>query len=148
MALIKYPECGKDISDRAVSCPNCGCPTVEKKPRELSEDEKPEMFNCTECGRPLPVTIEKCIYCGKIYDIQKEMEKESIKNTGRTGKKNLCCPRCHCTSVNVKNDIPFLKKVADIFAYGTVSPMTKSQYRSGMIYVCNSCNYSWKDGEA
>lgn len=26
MALIKCPECGKQISDRAASCPNCGCP--------------------------------------------------------------------------------------------------------------------------
>lgn len=24
MALIKCPECGKDISDKAKSCPNCG----------------------------------------------------------------------------------------------------------------------------
>lgn len=26
MALIKCPECGKEISDRAVSCPHCGYP--------------------------------------------------------------------------------------------------------------------------
>lgn len=26
MALIKCPECGKEISDKAASCPNCGCP--------------------------------------------------------------------------------------------------------------------------
>ena len=26
MALIKCPECGKDVSDKAKSCPNCGCP--------------------------------------------------------------------------------------------------------------------------
>lgn len=26
MALIKCPECGKDISDRALACPNCGFP--------------------------------------------------------------------------------------------------------------------------
>ena len=26
MALIKCPECGKEISDRASTCPNCGCP--------------------------------------------------------------------------------------------------------------------------
>lgn len=24
MALIKCPECGKEVSDAAVSCPNCG----------------------------------------------------------------------------------------------------------------------------
>jgi hypothetical protein len=27
MVLIKCPECGKEISDRAASCPSCGCPT-------------------------------------------------------------------------------------------------------------------------
>ncbi len=27
MGLIKCTECGKDFSDRADSCPNCGCPT-------------------------------------------------------------------------------------------------------------------------
>lgn len=26
MALIRCPECGKEISDKAASCPNCGCP--------------------------------------------------------------------------------------------------------------------------
>ena len=26
MALIKCPECGKQVSDRASSCPQCGCP--------------------------------------------------------------------------------------------------------------------------
>lgn len=25
MALIKCSECGKDISDKASVCPNCGC---------------------------------------------------------------------------------------------------------------------------
>lgn len=29
MALIKCPECGKEISDKASACPNCGCPIAE-----------------------------------------------------------------------------------------------------------------------
>jgi len=32
MALIECPECGKDVSDKAPSCPNCGAPIlVESK---------------------------------------------------------------------------------------------------------------------
>ena len=31
MALIKCPECGKEISDKAAACPNCGCPVEAKK---------------------------------------------------------------------------------------------------------------------
>ena len=26
MALIKCPECGKEVSSSAKNCPNCGCP--------------------------------------------------------------------------------------------------------------------------
>ena len=29
MALIKCPECGKEISDKAKVCINCGCPLEE-----------------------------------------------------------------------------------------------------------------------
>ena len=34
MALVKCPECGKEVSEGAPSCPKCGCPikavTIEK----------------------------------------------------------------------------------------------------------------------
>lgn len=35
MALIKCPECGREVSDMAASCPNCGCPI--EKPEEIPE---------------------------------------------------------------------------------------------------------------
>lgn len=42
MALIKCPECGKEISDKAGACPNCGCPIASTptsiKVRALSDD--------------------------------------------------------------------------------------------------------------
>ena len=34
MALIKCSECGKEISDKATNCPNCGCP-IEKETRKV-----------------------------------------------------------------------------------------------------------------
>ena len=37
MALIKCPECGKEISDKASSCPNCGCP-IEIQRSEVSSN--------------------------------------------------------------------------------------------------------------
>lgn len=33
MALIKCPECGKEISDQATSCPNCGRPIIYNRPQ-------------------------------------------------------------------------------------------------------------------
>lgn len=37
MALIKCPECGKEFSDKASACPNCGCPISEIK-KQKEED--------------------------------------------------------------------------------------------------------------
>ncbi len=34
MAMIQCGECGKEVSDKAVSCPNCGAPVAEPKVRE------------------------------------------------------------------------------------------------------------------
>ncbi|MGN0366749.1 MAG: hypothetical protein ACI4E5_12535 [Suilimivivens sp.] len=41
MALIKCSECGKEISDKAENCPNCGCP-VQNNVTENSTDIKNE----------------------------------------------------------------------------------------------------------
>lgn len=40
MALIKCPECGKEISEHALSCPNCGYPVslIENKSSEKKSD--------------------------------------------------------------------------------------------------------------
>lgn len=32
MALIKCEECGKEVSDKAKACPNCGCPIASLNP--------------------------------------------------------------------------------------------------------------------
>lgn len=34
MALIKCPECGKSISDKAAKCPHCGMPAEYFPPKE------------------------------------------------------------------------------------------------------------------
>lgn len=35
MAMIKCPECGRDISDKAATCPGCGCPINVKAPEGM-----------------------------------------------------------------------------------------------------------------
>lgn len=37
MALIKCPECEKEISDQASTCPNCGCPVTKTGMAMFSE---------------------------------------------------------------------------------------------------------------
>lgn len=38
MALIKCPECGREISDKAVSCPGCGYPIAGSLPEDNRSD--------------------------------------------------------------------------------------------------------------
>lgn len=49
MALIKCPECEKEISEKATACPNCGCPIVQG------------ITKTTLLGKKIPVV---CIKCG------------------------------------------------------------------------------------
>lgn len=44
MALINCPECGKEISDKAVACPNCGNP-INQQPQQAEE-----YLCCPKCG--------------------------------------------------------------------------------------------------
>ena len=40
MAMIKCPECGKDISDKADKCPNCGYPIGGQTVSQSTEVQK------------------------------------------------------------------------------------------------------------
>lgn len=42
MALIKCPECQREVSDKAQNCPHCGYPMREEKTAEQKENPKPE----------------------------------------------------------------------------------------------------------
>ena len=35
MALIKCPECNHEVSDKAVSCPHCGCPISTSNEKKI-----------------------------------------------------------------------------------------------------------------
>lgn len=51
MALINCKECGREISDQAISCPHCGAPVVR------------EIF-CQKCGTRIPADTRYCPACG------------------------------------------------------------------------------------
>lgn len=89
MALIKCPECGREISDKAKACPGCGCP-VEKevvyeqnnsaaesgtmiqngKPVQHETQENPKMIACHRCGNMIPAGMKRCEYCGYIHSFE------------------------------------------------------------------------------
>lgn len=61
MALISCPECGKEISDKAITCPNCGIP-LEEALKELEYTKDIDYVidaDTTKC--------KACANCGSIY---------------------------------------------------------------------------------
>jgi len=50
MALIKCPECGHQVSDKANACPNCGYPLLSVEPDSLNVAEKPTSINQKEAA--------------------------------------------------------------------------------------------------
>lgn len=59
MALIKCPECGKEISDRANNCPGCGCPigTISASNKQTSPFVETYKKQSVNIKKLLPVII-------------------------------------------------------------------------------------------
>lgn len=69
MALIKCPECGKEISDRATSCINCGFPIsdyLEETKKEENKKQKPYTI-CPKCNSMNELGKWICENCGHKY---------------------------------------------------------------------------------
>lgn len=74
MALIKCPECGKEVSDMAPKCPNCGFPIK-------SDLKKVVPVECPECGTKVEPACDTCPNCG--YLMKKNNAKEIINKSGQ-----------------------------------------------------------------
>ena len=48
MALIKCPECGKEVSDKAQTCINCGCPIAEQNTSNEKITNEPNIVTMVE----------------------------------------------------------------------------------------------------
>ena len=59
MALINCPECGKEISDRAGSCPHCGCPVNNTSTESNTESQKLPINNTInfDIKKKLPIIM-------------------------------------------------------------------------------------------
>lgn len=79
MALIKCKECGKEISDKAKVCPNCGFEN--------------NLIICPECKKEIKGNVNTCPNCG--YEMQKK--NKQVKNKFSIGIKIwliLCVVAC------------------------------------------------------
>jgi len=75
MALIPCKECGKEISDKAVTCPNCGIPI----PKEIGKNKENDLTPykglkfksyptyCRKCRTPIKWEQNFCQTCGTYF---------------------------------------------------------------------------------
>lgn len=106
MALIECPECGKEISDKADSCPQCSYP-INPKSASVSvvssngavPSRYPRITKSSCSGYKLfshddeHVNLE-CVHCGKVYMYPRGQFKD-IDDDGVTPLVLLACPNCH-----------------------------------------------------
>lgn len=60
MALIQCVECNKELSEKAASCPHCGCPNNQIKCPECSTFVDGSIDTCPTCGYPFkaPISVQ------------------------------------------------------------------------------------------
>lgn len=76
MALIKCPECGKEISDQASSCPNCGCPISISNNQQPHHTKEPKRGGCL---KTILIFFVICIGVGIVAGIQSKKELDGIQ---------------------------------------------------------------------
>lgn len=91
MALIKCPECGSDVSDKAPVCPKCGV--------DIALDNSNESANiCPDCGNKIDSASKICTNCGYNPEVAAK-EKHRKKKTFIISL--LCLAAAACLTVSV-----------------------------------------------
>lgn len=133
MSLIKCPECGKEISDKAVSCPGCGCPSPYMRTANVAENHE----NVNSKGRG-------GIYLGKSKtDGYTMKEREKIAEYKDRGV--AYCPKCLSTSIQYTDKKLSIGRaiVGNTVAGDTGAILGGLTSKKGRC-VCLSCGNRWK----
>ena len=120
MAMISCPECGKDVSDKAATCPNCGVAIKQGKLSSLLDMGK----------KHIPVI--------------QETSQKYIKTMQETGKKHLDTLQKHIqdNQEQVKEQIPLVESqepVPPIVPKNDDSILNKTNPNEGNENLCKNC---------
>lgn len=144
MALIKCPECGREISDKANFCPGCGCPASEFKQNNVPEDTRSELDRiadeiaewCPSKVRSVKVFQEKT---GVDLKTAKQYMDLRYDGKGIHEVSEEVCPKCGSKNVTFEKE-PDRSTTVSYFkgVYNTT-------YRPGKTKAkCGDCGKKWK----
>lgn len=90
MALIECPECKKEISDKATSCPHCGFPMSPASPVSLSEDKPaPDPVKSEKLYGIITMLVILVVGAGIVMYAMRPQRREMTEYTYNTGMKAL-----------------------------------------------------------
>lgn len=105
MALIKCTECGKEFSDKASACPNCGCPISEIVGTTTTQSNVTPQYQtsvvkkttpttqiqykqCKKCGVKMGSSQTICVKCGTDQNAPDKVEEPLVTPTTSTTSNN------------------------------------------------------------
>lgn len=154
MALIKCSECGKEISDKANSCPNCGCPNqnINKNHYEkfasyicdncseglvIPDTDVRDEYFCPKCNSPVWYLMSSIVDSSTGEQIDTYFDES--RNIGyraleTQSKPTTTCP--YCQSTNTKK-IGVVGRSVSFGLFGLASS------KIGKTHKCNNCGITW-----
>lgn len=165
MALIKCPECGKQISDKAKTCIGCGYPIKEHLEELKEKEENRKLYICSSCGTQNNDGEDYCISCGmrltpyhampSEHDRADEIEKEGFRGIYRStifGLQEVYCPRCgseDCSHYQEQKVVPQKTKTRYTANLNPLRPFTLLNKKEKVVreeeiviqnkFLCNKC---------
>lgn len=148
MALIKCIDCGKDVSDRASSCPNCGCPIEDSKQYIMNAEilsrysneitNLRKTYRCSNCGGHFftvklfaGILMSVCLKCSNHEQIL--IYNRIELNDWRANRQNIAKPHCpYCNSTN-------LKKIGVGSRMISAGTLGLAGSKIGKQWHCNNC---------
>lgn len=131
MALIKCPECGKEISDKAKSCPNCGCPIcgeIKVEGKRFSELSEETVNYAVRYRQPIDQKMKN----------QKKLEREKTASGPQ-------CPHCKGKNLQAISDVE--GKGASFWKLcfcGLLGLCGTGKTTTTHYWVCKDCGYKFK----
>ena len=110
MALIRCPECGKEISDKASACIHCGYPLVNDRQEKSNMTQTQSAGNSASSENETTIELGftlfsvnessvnlECKNCSKVYKFNKTIFSETTKNEC-VPSGTIRCPNCGNTT--------------------------------------------------